>query len=78
MKEATEMSITRVVLLSRSKHSQLEQPTKGKLWTQALELSQAIVDSVLQMVQVKTFLERSASPKAISQMDHSIAQLCHI
>ena len=34
------------VLLSSSKDTQPEEPTKGKAWTQALELSEAIVESV--------------------------------
>jgi hypothetical protein len=53
------------VLLSSSKDS--------KAWTQALELLEAIVDSVSKMIQIKTFLERSASPATLSsQTDHSI------
>jgi hypothetical protein len=49
------------ILFSSSRNTQPEEPTKGKTWTQALELSEAIVDSVLQMVQIKTFLEWSAT-----------------
>jgi hypothetical protein len=66
------------ILFSSSKDSQLEEPPKGKAcWTHTLELSEAIVDSISQTVQIKIFLERFASPETLSQTNHSIAQLCH-
>jgi hypothetical protein len=66
------------VLLSSSKDSQLEEPTNSKAWTHALEESEAIVDYVLQTVQIKTFLKWSTSPEeTLSQTDHSVAKLHH-
>jgi hypothetical protein len=70
-KEATKAYLMTVILLSSSKETQPEEPTKGGMWTHALDLSEAIVDSVSKMmVQIsKTFLERSASPVTLSQTE---------
>ncbi len=68
----TQKSRITFILLSCSMDIQPEEPTKGKAWTQALELSEAIVESVSETVQIKTFRDRSAS-KTLSQTDLSIA-----
>jgi hypothetical protein len=81
-KQATKVCLTAFILRSSLKNiqntqkNQLEEPTKEKAWTQALELLEAIVDSISQMmVQMKTFLKWSSS-ETLSQTNHSIAQLC--
>lgn len=42
----------------------------------ALEVSQAIMDSICEMVQIKAFCKWSASRDALSLVDHSIAKIC--
>jgi hypothetical protein len=70
----TRMSRITCVLLSRSKDTQLKEPTGGKAWTQALEPSEGIAEAVSQTVQIKTFRKRSAS-ETLTQTDLCIAQL---
>jgi hypothetical protein len=70
----TQMSRIPFILLSSSKDTQPEDSTEGKAWTQALELFEAMVESVLQTVQNKMFREQSAS-KTFPQTDLCIAQL---
>jgi hypothetical protein len=48
----TQMSHTTFILLSSSKDTQPEEPTERKAWMQALELSEAIVESVSQPLQM--------------------------
>jgi hypothetical protein len=62
------------VLPSSSKASQPAEPTKGKAWTEALMVSQEIMNSISQTVQTKTFCKLSAS-ETTCQADHSIAQV---
>jgi hypothetical protein len=67
----TQMSRITFILLSSSKDTQPEEPTERKAWTQALELPEAIMESVLQTVQIKTFCKRSAS-ETLTQTDRCI------
>jgi hypothetical protein len=67
--KAMKTDLMTFVFLSSSKDSQLEEPAtnKGEAWTQALEVLEAIVDSVLQTLRIKTFIKQSASPETLSQ-----------
>jgi hypothetical protein len=72
----TKMNRIIFVHLSGAKGSQPEEPTEGKTWTQALQVSQEIVEAVCETVQIKqAFRERSASPEALSLVDRSIAKM---
>jgi hypothetical protein len=44
--KTTKTNLATFVLLSSSKNNQPVKPTKGKTWTQALELLEAIMDSI--------------------------------
>ncbi len=72
--EATKACLPTFILLSSFKDTQPEEPTERKAWSQALELLEAIVESVSQTVHIKTFREGSAS-ETLTQTDLCIAQL---
>jgi hypothetical protein len=73
--KATRACLTTCILLSSSKDTQPEEPIEGKAWIQSLELSEALVNSVLQtIVPIKTFRERSASG-TLFLVDRSIAKM---
>jgi hypothetical protein len=64
--KATKRNLAAFVFLSSLKESQPGEPTKAKAWRQSLEVLEAIMVSVLQTVQIKTFLKWSASPETLS------------
>ncbi len=55
--KAMKACLTKFILLLSLKDTQPEEPTKVKAWIQSLELSEALVNSVSQMLHIKTFLE---------------------